>query len=77
MSMFRAFQEGSLPLFYYNFVTIIFLLKKENAIQIQPYKPIYLLNVSFKIFTKVVINKVSLKQWIDQPKRRLCQATIF
>jgi hypothetical protein len=32
--------------------------KKENAIQIQQYRPICLLNVSFKIFTKVANNRI-------------------
>ena len=49
--MFRDFQKGELPLFHLNFGTIILLPKKENATQIQQYRPICLLNVSFKIFT--------------------------
>jgi hypothetical protein len=52
MALFKAFQEGSLPLFQLNFGTIILLPKKEDVIQIQQYRPICLLNVSFKIFTK-------------------------
>jgi hypothetical protein len=59
MAMFAAFQEGDLPLFHLNFGTIILLPKKENAIQIQQYRPICLLNVSFKIFTKVGTNRVT------------------
>jgi hypothetical protein len=59
MSMFRAFCKGELPLFHLNFGTIILLPKKENAIQIQQYCPICLLNVSFKIFTKVSTNRIS------------------
>jgi hypothetical protein len=59
MALFTAFQEGSLPLFHLNFGTIILLPKKEDAIQIQQYRPICLLNVSFKIFTKVGTNRVT------------------
>jgi hypothetical protein len=59
MAMFAAFQEGDLPLFHLNFGTIILLPKKENAIQIQQYRPICLLNVSFKFFTKVGTNRVT------------------
>jgi hypothetical protein len=59
MAMFVAFQRGELPLFHLNFGTIILLPKKENAIQIQQYRPICLLNVSFKIFTKVGTNRIS------------------
>jgi hypothetical protein len=59
MNMFGAFHRGELPLFHLNFGTIILLPKKENAIQIQQYRPICLLNVSFKIFTKVGTNRVT------------------
>ena len=38
---------------------ITLLPKKEDATQIQQYRPICLLNVSFKIFTKVATNRVS------------------
>jgi hypothetical protein len=54
-----AFQKAELPLFILNFGMIILLPKKENMIQIQQYRPIFLLNVSFKIFTKVGTNRVS------------------
>jgi hypothetical protein len=56
--MFSAFQDGNLPIFHLNYGTIILLPKKENAIQIQHYRPICLLNVSFKIFTKVGTNRI-------------------
>jgi hypothetical protein len=59
MALFTAFQEGSLLLFHLNFRTIILLPKKEDAIQIQQYRPMCLLNVSFKIFTKVGTNRVT------------------
>ena len=59
MAMFYSFQKGELPLFHLNFGTIILLPKKENAVQIQKYRPICLLNVSFKIFTKVGTNRIS------------------
>jgi hypothetical protein len=57
--MFEDFHKGDLPLFHLNFGTIILLPKKENAIQIQQYRPICLLNVSFKIFTKVGTNRIA------------------
>jgi hypothetical protein len=37
----------------------VLLPKKENAIQIQQYRPICLLNVSFKIVTKVATNRIT------------------
>jgi hypothetical protein len=33
--------------------------KKEDAVQIQQYRPIYLLNVCFKIFTKAGTNRIT------------------
>jgi hypothetical protein len=51
-----------------NFGTIILLPKKENAIQIQQYRHICLLNVSFKFFTKVGSNRVSnIAESVVQP----------
>jgi hypothetical protein len=57
--MFVAFHKGELPLFHLNFGTIILLPKKEDAIQILQYHPICLLNVSFKILTKVGNDRIS------------------
>jgi hypothetical protein len=58
--MFIAFQNGVLLLlFHLNFGTIILLPKKEIATQIHKYCPICLLNVSFKVFTKVGTNRVT------------------
>ena len=59
IAMFRDFHKGDLPIFHLNFGTIILLPKKEDATQIQQYRPICLLNVSFKIFTKVTTNRVT------------------
>jgi hypothetical protein len=42
-----------------NFGTIILLPKSREVTRIQQYRPIYLLNVSFKIFTKVATNMIS------------------
>jgi hypothetical protein len=43
-----------------NFGIITLIPKKGNAIKIQEYRPIYLLNVSFKIITKVLTNIISM-----------------
>ena len=59
MDLFRQFQQGTLPLYRLNFGVITLIPKKENAVQIQQYRPICLLNVSFKIFTKVATNRVT------------------
>jgi hypothetical protein len=44
---------GQLELFHLNFGEIILLPKINDAERIQQYRPICLLNVIFKIFTKV------------------------
>jgi hypothetical protein len=59
MALFECFQKGDLSLYKLNFGVITLLPKKENATQIQQYRPICLLNVSFKIFTKVATNRIS------------------
>jgi hypothetical protein len=59
MALFREFHIGDLPLYSLNFGMIILLPKCREAAKIQQYKPICLLNVSFMIFTKVVMNSVT------------------
>ena len=59
MALFTDFHQGNLPLNRLNFGTIILLPKKKDAKVIQQYRPICLLNVSFKIFTKVATNRLS------------------
>ena len=59
MTLFTDFHQGILPLNRLNFETIIVLPKKKDVKVIQQYRPICLLNVSFKIFTKVATNRLS------------------
>jgi hypothetical protein len=59
MVLFQEFHRGDLPLYSLNFGTIILLPKSREAAIIQQYKHICLLNVSFKIFTKVTTNRIS------------------
>jgi hypothetical protein len=47
------------PLFSLNFGIITLLPKQKGATHIKQFHPIYLLNVSFKIFTKVVVNRMT------------------
>jgi hypothetical protein len=58
MALFWEFHNGDLPLYNLNIGTIILLLKCREAATIQQYRPIYLLNVSFNIFTKVATNRI-------------------
>ena len=58
MALFSEFHKGDLPLYSLNFGTIFLLPKCKEAIKIQQYRPICLLHVSFKIFTKVATNRI-------------------
>jgi hypothetical protein len=59
MALFSDFYHATLPLNRLNFGNIILLPKKKDARVVQQYRPIYLLNVSFKIFTKVTTNRLT------------------
>jgi len=70
MALFTDFHKGELPLHSLNFGTIILIPKSKEAKQIQQYRPICLLNVSFKIFTKVATNRiVKIAQRIIKPSQ--------
>jgi hypothetical protein len=60
LQMFHELHTGTLPLFSPNFGLITLIPKVQQANQIQQYRPICLLNVSFKIFTKVATNRVNV-----------------
>jgi hypothetical protein len=59
LDLFGCLHAGQLELFRLNFGRIILLPKVNEADRIQQYKPICLLNVSFKIFTKVAIIRLN------------------
>ena len=59
MNMFHDLHSGDLPLFSLNFGVITLLPKTREANKIQQYRPIYLLNVSLKIFTKVATGRIN------------------
>jgi len=60
LAHFNEFHQGTLPLHCLNFGVITLLPKKAEATMIQQYRLICLLNVSFKIFTKVLTNRINL-----------------
>jgi hypothetical protein len=76
MAMFTEFHEGKLPLFNLNFGIIMLLPKQKDATQIKQFHPICLLNVSFKIFTKVAVNRPSgpADKVISPSQTVLCRA---
>jgi hypothetical protein len=59
LALCEDFHKGNLQLHSLNF-GIITLVPKTYAIKIQNYRPICLLNVSFKILTKVLTNRIAL-----------------
>ena len=59
LPMFHDLFSGQLQLFHLNFGTIILLPKKTEAVRIEQFRPICLLNVSFKIFIKVGTNRLT------------------
>jgi hypothetical protein len=60
MAMFREFHSGDLSLFSLNFGIITLIPKQQEVKKVQQYRPICMLNVSFKIFTKVMANRLAL-----------------
>ena len=59
MNMFHDLHSGDLSLFSLNFGVITLLFKIRETNKIQQYRPICLLNVSFKIFTKVATSRIN------------------
>jgi hypothetical protein len=85
MALFHDFYKGDLPLYSLNFVTIILLPKCKEASTIQQYRPICLLNVSIKIFTNVVMNRlmsvtqkvINPTQMAFLPKRNIMEGVVI
>jgi hypothetical protein len=59
MALFHDFYEDKLPPFSLNFGIITLLPKRKEAAHIKQFHPICLLNMSFKIFTKVDVNRMT------------------
>jgi hypothetical protein len=58
MKLFVEFHAGRLLIHSLNFGIITLLPKMADAVRIQQYRPIFWLNVSFYIFTKVLNNRI-------------------
>ena len=59
VNMFHACHAGTLDVRRLNYGIITLVPKIKDARQIQKFGPICLLNVSFKIITKVLMNRLS------------------
>lgn len=59
LAMFAEFHAGTLPLKSLNFGVITLLPKKADASSIQQYRPICLLIVSFNLFTRVGMRRLT------------------
>jgi hypothetical protein len=79
MHMFKDLAKGYLALFILNFGTITLIPKVQEANVIQQYMPICLLNVSYKIFTKVATNRLRLvvDKVVSSTRLHLSKVVIF
>jgi hypothetical protein len=57
IEMFEDFYKGELDIYRLNFALITIIPKENEARTIKKYRPISLLNCSYKIFTKVLTSR--------------------
>jgi hypothetical protein len=60
MDMFHDFHRGTLNLYRLNFALITIILKEKDDRTMNKFRPISLLNCSYKFFTKVLTNRIGL-----------------
>jgi hypothetical protein len=58
MALMKGFEKGNIRIDRLNFAMIILLHKEEDARTLKKYRPISLINYSFKIFSKVLNNRI-------------------
>jgi hypothetical protein len=56
--MFKDLHAGRLDLYRLNFALVTLILKEQDARIMNKFRPISLLNCSYKIFTKVLTNRL-------------------
>lgn len=59
MRVIEDFQKGNIEIERLNYGVITLVPKTKDAVQIQKFRPICLLNVSFKIITKILMLRLS------------------
>jgi hypothetical protein len=85
LALFHEFHKETLDLFSLNFGIITLIQKIENTTKIQQYRPICVLDISFKIFTKVGTNRlnkvaktvVSPTQTAFMPGRNIMESVVI
>jgi hypothetical protein len=60
MEMFEDFHKGELDIYRLNFALITVIPKEKDARTMNKFRPISLLNCSYKIFTKVLTNRMGM-----------------
>jgi hypothetical protein len=58
MALVRAFDKGDLSITRLNYTMVILVPKEENATSLKKFRPISLINCSFKVFAKSVNNRL-------------------
>jgi hypothetical protein len=58
VEMFEGFHRGELDIYRLNFALITVIPKEKDARTMNKFRPISLLNCSYKIFTKVLTNRL-------------------
>jgi hypothetical protein len=58
MALVMAFDKGDLNIARLNYAMIILIPKEENANTLKKFRPISLINCSFKVFTKAINNRL-------------------
>jgi hypothetical protein len=77
LHMFSVLHTGQFELFRLNFREVILLPKVNDVERIQQYRPICLLNVSFKIFTKqATIRLNTVADHIVQPSKTVLHEAV-
>jgi hypothetical protein len=67
LAMFNEWYNDKLDLYRLNFVMITLIPKENEARYMKKFRPISLLNCSFKIFTKVLTNRLARIIIINPP----------
>jgi hypothetical protein len=58
MALIKGFEQGTIDMDRLNFAMIILIPKEEEARTFEKYRPISLINCSFKNFSKVLNNRI-------------------